>query len=263
MPLCNLHLIALNPGTSPREFLSTLRQHSVKVLSQALVVRWMILPTHMSTVPLLAHNVQWDLLVILDNTCPLPEAVLSQVAALWSATCGIPSALVKNYTALNSTLFNPSSSPTQPALPKTNAESTQKLQLSDELAAYVADLPPEIGAHPVSMLNLLAFNPGKKEQYQQYGKAFSEKVGARHGGKVKVVGNVVAGEAKEEGWDEIAYVHYPTLAHFAAMAGDKDYQEVNERYRLGALKDTFILCTMEIDDHGRLAGTKQAANSRL
>jgi hypothetical protein len=26
------------------------------------------------------------------------------------------------------------------------------------------------------------------------------------------------------------------------------------RYRLGALKDTCILCTMEIDDEGELAG---------
>ena len=58
------------------------------------------------------------------------------------------------------------------------------------------------------------------------------------------------------------------------MLGSSDYQEVNHkyedrcscrerrrltdcnRYRLGALKDTCILCTMEIDDDGELAGGK-------
>jgi len=104
------------------------------------------------------------------------------------------------------------------------------------------------------MLNLLAFNPGKKEQYLKYGAAFAKTVGSKHGGDAKVVGNVVSGQGKEEGWDEIAIAHYPSVQHFAAMLGSRDYQEVNHKYRLGALKDTCILCTMEIGDDGELAG---------
>jgi hypothetical protein len=49
------------------------------------------------------------------------------------------------------------------------------------------------------------------------------------------------------------------LEHFAAMLGSKDYQEVNHKYRLGALKDTFILCTMEIGDDGELVGGRDDA----
>jgi len=67
---------------------------------------------------------------------------------------------------------------------------------------------------------------------------------------------VVGGQGKQDGWDEIALAHYPSLEHFAAMLGSSDYQEVNHKHRLGALKDTCILCTMEIDDQGELAGGK-------
>jgi len=109
------------------------------------------------------------------------------------------------------------------------------------------------------MLNLLAFNPGLKEQYQKYGAEFASRVGSRHGGNAKIVGNVISGQGKEEGWDEIAIAHYPSLEHFAAMLGSKDYQDVNHKYRLGALKDTFILCTMEIGDDGELIGGRNGA----
>jgi hypothetical protein len=109
------------------------------------------------------------------------------------------------------------------------------------------------------MLNLLAFNPGRKEQYLKYGAEFAARVGSRHGGNAKIVGHVVSGQGKDEGWDEIAIAHYPSLEHFAAMLGSKDYQDVNQTYRLGALKDTCILCTMEIGDDGELIGGKDSA----
>jgi hypothetical protein len=104
------------------------------------------------------------------------------------------------------------------------------------------------------MLNLLAFAPGKKEQYLQYGAAFGERVGKRHGGNAKIVGTVVGGQGKGEGWDEVAIAHYPSLRHFEAMLGSRDYQEVNQRFRLGSLRDTCILCTMEVGLDGELAG---------
>lgn len=90
-----------------------------------------------------------------------------------------------------------------------------------------------------------------KESYLQYGKAFATKVGSKRGGNAKLVGTVVDvnGKKKQEGdggWDEIALAHYPSIMHFADMVGSKDYQEVNEKYRVGALRDTFILFTSEI-----------------
>jgi hypothetical protein len=119
------------------------------------------------------------------------------------------------------------------------------------------------------MLNLLSFVPGEKEEYLKYGSAFAKSIGSRHGGNAKIVGNVIStsdadksrekGKEEGEGWDEIAIAHYPSLRHFAAMAGSKDYQDVNKKYRVGALRDTFILCTMEIGEDGELAGGSGAA----
>lgn len=49
------------------------------------------------------------------------------------------------------------------------------------------------------MLNLLSFIPNKKQNYLRYDAAFAERVGIRHGGVAKIVGNVVSGQGKEEG----------------------------------------------------------------
>lgn len=64
------------------------------------------------------------------------------------------------------------------------------------------------------------------------------------------MGRVVGGQARDEGWDEALLVHYPSLYHFAAMVGDDEYLEINKMHRLGALRDTAILCVMEIDVRG-------------
>jgi uncharacterized protein (DUF1330 family) len=93
------------------------------------------------------------------------------------------------------------------------------------------------------MLNLLAFNPGMKDSYLKYGKAFAETIGSRRGGNAKIVGNVID---KAQGWDEIAVAHYPSILHFADMLASEDYQAVNHRHRIPSLKDTCILCTSEI-----------------
>ncbi|KAL2156922.1 hypothetical protein VTH06DRAFT_2318 [Thermothelomyces fergusii] len=159
--------------------------------------------------------------------------------------------------------------------------SSQDLQLSREWASWMAALPWPAREHPVSMLNLLAFHPGMREQYGRYGAEFARGPGARHGARLKLVGRVLAhgpgvgddggggggfgeeaAEEEEGGWDEIAYVHYPTIRHFAAMAASEEYQELNRRYRLGALRDTFILCCQEIDSDGELVAAN-AGSSKL
>lgn len=45
----------------------------------------------------------------------------------------------------------------------------------------------------------------------------------------------------------MALAHYPSLKHFADMAGSEDYQQANHKWRVPSLKDTFILCTTELD----------------
>lgn len=104
------------------------------------------------------------------------------------------------------------------------------------------------------MLNLLAFRPGKKEEYLKYGAEFSKSIGSKRGGDAKIVGSVIHDREEEgEGWDEIALAHYPSILHFADMLGSEDYQEVNRKFRVPSLRDTCILCTSEVglDDDDR------------
>ncbi|KAI0432572.1 hypothetical protein F5Y09DRAFT_135890 [Xylaria sp. FL1042] len=287
MVLCSFHLIALKDGTTPSTLLSSLRKAGISPIVQARVFRWMILPTQLSAGYLLARNIHWDMLLVLPENTQIPTSLrTTSIAAEWTATVGTSAKLLSNYAPLNAELLHPRA-PVAPASldleAAARADSSQNLELTPELAEFIASLPAHLRSHPVSMLNLLSFNPGKQAQYVKYGQEFSARVGARHGGRVKIVGKVTGsgvggrrGEEEEddatnkqqqqqqqqqkEGWDEIAFVHYPTIAHFASMAGDKDYQDVNHKYRLGALKDTFIICVLEITDDGEVVGAAKKEN---
>ncbi|KAI0815964.1 hypothetical protein GGR55DRAFT_686655 [Xylaria sp. FL0064] len=268
MVLCSFHLIALKDGTTPSTLLSALRKAGIKPIVQARVFRWMIFPTQLSAGHLLARNIHWDMLLVLpENSQINPSIRAASIAAEWTATVGTSAKLLSGYAPLNAELLNPRV-PVAPANldleAAARADSSQNLELTPELAEFIGSLPAHLRSHPVSMLNLLSFNPGKQAQYVKYGQEFSARVGARHGGRVKIVGKVTGSgvqQQQKEGWDEIAFVHYPTIAHFASMAGDKDYQDVNHKYRLGALKDTFIICVLEVTDDGEVVGTAKKENN--
>jgi uncharacterized protein (DUF1330 family) len=218
----------------------------------------MILPTRISAGHLLSRNTHWDLLLAVEGGAVIPAASQADIAAIWTASCGLSAQALSSYASLNAALLNKPRGLVKlgDLSERSEGDSSQNLELSSEWVQWIAALPPSAREQPVSMLNLLAFNPGKKEQYKQYGTEFSNRVGSRHGGHVKLVGRVVESQARADGWDEIAWVHYPSITHFAAMSASKDYQDVNKQYRLGALKDTFILCCQEINDDGELAAAK-------
>ncbi|KAI0971331.1 hypothetical protein F4678DRAFT_432492 [Xylaria arbuscula] len=290
MVLCSIHLIALKEGTTPPTLLSSLHQAGINPIVQARVFRWMILPKELSAGHLLARNIRWDMLLVLSTDEPsiAPSLRQSSIAAEWTATVGTSARLLAGYAALNAQLLHPAPGTVPPATldlaAAAQSDSSQKnLELTPELADFVATLPARLRSHPVSMLNLIAFNPGKQPEYVKYGQEFSARVGARYGGRVKIVGKVTSSGAgggggrgehdsaaaaektrqekrQEAGWDEIAFVHYPSIAHFASMAGDKDYQDVNQKYRLGALRDTFIICALEITDDGEVVGGAKNEN---
>ncbi|KAF2750350.1 hypothetical protein M011DRAFT_465116 [Sporormia fimetaria CBS 119925] len=261
MPLCTIHLLSLKPSPDPLPtFLSTLSSTSLKPLVISRVIRWIILPTSLSTDTLLAQNIHWDLLLILLSTSPLPSSLQSQIAHQWSVTAGIPSRLLADFHAKNKNLLHPNPSDVPPPSgsltnPQT-ADSTQHLELSPELQSWIRTFTSSgsaAGKGAVSMLNLLAFKENMKPSYLQYGAAFAKSIGSKRGGAAKLVGTVVGVVGKEktkkegEGeWDEIALAHYPSILHFADMLAGEDYQRVNKEFRVPALRDTFILCTSEI-----------------
>ncbi|KAH7074477.1 hypothetical protein BKA63DRAFT_595968 [Paraphoma chrysanthemicola] len=275
MPLCTLHLLALHTTTpNPlHTFLSTLKSSTLTPLVISRVIRWIILPTQLSTEHLLARNTRWDLLLILPSTDPLPPQLEKLVQHHWSITAGVPSRLLTDFAAKNTRLLHPepSSVPAiQQRAPSATGskvplqQSSQALELSTGLESWIREFTQngeKEAAGAVSMFNLLAFKDGMKAEYLKYGKAFAERVGSRHGGDAKIVGNVVAaspaaaqssssngvsGDASGDGWDEIALAHYPSILHFRDMLLSEEYQDVNKRHRVGSLRDTAILMTSEV-----------------
>lgn len=228
----------------------------VKPLVASRTVRWIIKPEKLSVSRLL--DTDWDLLIILPASTQLPEAYLGKdwATAHWTVTAGVPSSLVNDFEARNQRLLHPQPGDV-PALtgaldkPRVT-ESTQGLELNGELLDWSKTFKlGQDGA--VSMLNLLAFNTGKEmhESYLRYGKAFAESIGKRRGGTAKIVGRVVSKQGTDgedtAGWDEVALAHYPSIRHFTDMLASEDYQAVNHKDRLPALRDTCILCTTELD----------------
>ncbi|EMF12439.1 uncharacterized protein SEPMUDRAFT_85431 [Sphaerulina musiva SO2202] len=284
MPLTTLYLLSLAPNTSISQYLRALNSYPVKPLITAKPVRWIITPEKFS--PELLETT-WDLFLILDpstssSSSPsppkIPQTYLGKdwIKNSWTLTAGIPSSLLQDFSQKNSRLLYPQENNT--TLPNFTgslqnpllADSSQKLELSPDLldwsqkfsssssssssstsSSSSSSRPGQNGA--VSMLNLLAFWPGKEahESYLQYGKAFGESIGKRRGGKAKIVGKVVRqegeGDHQDGWWDEVALAHYPTIHHFTDMLASEDYQKVNHEFRLPALKDTCILCTTELD----------------
>jgi hypothetical protein len=96
----------------------------------------------------------------------------------------------------------------------------ERLEVSPALLAFLREFEARPGGPdcPMTMLNLLHFQPDGKPSYFKYGQAFKDVAGKR-GGDAKIVGNIVpppegaddarAGKGETEWWNEISIVHYP------------------------------------------------------
>ena len=125
---------------------------------------------------------------------------------------------------------------------------------------------------PVSMLNLLAYNPGKRSQFQQYIAAFAASVGIKHGGEAQLLGSNIHSwssrhaehelnveEAKRSergydveggsvvGWEDVGLIWYPSIWHFAMLLDDPEYAEADRKFKIGTLRDGPILCCTEVE----------------
>ncbi|KAF7877365.1 hypothetical protein EAF04_001047 [Stromatinia cepivora] len=191
--------------------------------------------------------------MILPNTDILPSSLQNLILHQWQVTAGVPSRLFQDFTSKNKKLLKPRSEDIPPLTGRLNEHSTtssaQALELSPPLLEWTKTFSKQEGRGAVSMLNLLAFKPGLKEQYLKYGSEFAKSIGSKRGGIAKIVGTVIHEENPKERseWDEVALAHYPSIEHFADMLASEDYQEGNRKHRVGSLKDTFILCTTELD----------------
>ena len=285
MPPCTLHLFSLQSPT----IISTLLSEILPELPQppitaARPIRWIIQPSYISSAELLRplgpssaipNATDWDVLLILHSTARIPPSLLSNhVRAHFSLTIGIPSSLLKAYAHKNERLLHPEAGGIPEltgALRKPRiAQTAQRLELTSELQDWALQYMKQRGrgSGAVSMLNLLSFHSGPKprSQYAKYGRAFAESIGSSRGGEAKIVGKVVSHETgKEERkgkvWEEVALAHYPSVLHFADMVASEDYQEVNQRFRVGSLRDTCILMTSELDEE-ILEGVRRGLLSR-
>lgn len=271
MPLCTLYLLALRrTSTDPlNKFLATLASSQTRPLLVSRVIRWIILPSQLSTENLLARNIHWDILLVLPSSTKLDSSLESLVEHTWTVTAGVPSRLLEDFSSKNAKLLNLPANQVPPLSSGLKdpsvTESAQGLELSGDILSWIKDFHANGGAEgrgAISMFNLLSFKPQMKSSYLEYGKAFAKSIGNKRGGVAKIVGTVadVNGVVKKEddgSWDEIAIAHYPSLLHFADMLAAEDYQKVNKKYRVPALKDTCILYTSEIEVHKALGGAQK------
>lgn len=206
MPVSIIILLSLK--TSIPTFVLTLRQTSLKPLVVAKVARWIITPSSLSTAALLQRSQPWDLLLILPLASPsLPSNLLGMIQDQWSIQAGIPSKTLASFQTTNKQLLHPSAEDIPPPTgalshPKI-APSSQALELSAELLQWISSARSPKGA--VSMLNLLAFHAGRKDEYLQYGQAFAESIGSARGGVAKLVGKVIPGTCSDgcQDWEEV------------------------------------------------------------
>ncbi|EPQ27243.1 uncharacterized protein PFL1_05166 [Pseudozyma flocculosa PF-1] len=295
MPLCTLHLVRLDSGTTIRGFLIQLLRHAssseagqgFRVVTASQVRHPVVLATRLDST--LLNSTMWDLVVLLapipstststSTSAPppttFPAALEEQLAAHYTVVTGVPSKLVDGYSETTRRL-NAAQSPPLTALgspPSTTppsrstatektVSSSQNLELSPTLLDFAYRLRQHLGhAGSVTMLNLMHFHstPGAMESYHRYGQGFAT-VGGSKGGNAKIVGVVVPPpaqssydsrgdrqRAKQDWWNECSLVHYPSIDHFCDMAADPEYQRINAEHRLGALRDTTLICTTEID----------------
>lgn len=243
------------------EFLSSLTQssHSPPPTFAAKVVNWAFRPTKLSINPLLTQDPPWDILLIFPGaTQSLPPALDKVIRAQWSITFEEEVDANSSFQRLIGVQAGQETSPLTGAwrhdLPPEveTEEGTLELKMTTAMQKWISALgQQEDGKGQVSMFNLMAFEDSSHRMgYMRYVDEFVKGTGTRWGGKGKVAGNVVSCSSTAEGvheWDTMVIAQYPSIYHFAEMLVSEDYQEIDRKYRAGNLRDTLILCTLELE----------------
>lgn len=230
---------------------------------------------------------KWDYLIIANsssnNPLDLPTYLHSQTTSHWSIAAPVDdtslSALPKSNTKRATTTpprLPPGWSPTDPsgihasqpppdleaslalsAIPLGAPKTTPPTGLKTFIPTFTTTHPG-----PVSMLNLVACNPGRRQDFFGYVAEFSNSIGSRWGGEPQFFGTGVTDWSSrvaegsevadpERGgsgvWEDVALVWYPSLWHFAKLLDDPDYAEADRRFKVGVLRDNPILCCTPVE----------------
>lgn len=247
-----VHLLSLTIPISV--FLKTPSELSPAPLFTAKVARWIHAPESIDTDPLVSEG--WDLLLIYPDTTQLPSLLQGHVRTAWSVTAKVSLDTIEKLAAANTQTL-PDKTPEIPPVPtedgqQRTSDEDVSLSITPELEAWSCSFAASSeGSKPVLMLSLLAY--ASKEKYLGYIKAFNEGSGTKYGGAAKMIGEVVAPrddyEGKQHeasGWDDIALVQYPSIKHFVEMVKSEGYKEADRKWKVGSLKDTGLLCVVEV-----------------
>jgi uncharacterized protein (DUF1330 family) len=109
-----------------------------------------------------------------------------------------------------------------------------------DLKRFLAEDP----GGPVVMLNLLRFDPAKREGYQEYAQRiqpFLDEIGA----KIVYVGDcssLLVGPDTHD-WDSVLLVRYPSRQAFSSMVANPGYQQITG-LRTESLSDAVLQATV-------------------
>ena len=111
------------------------------------------------------------------------------------------------------------------------------------------------------MLNFVSYQPYPfaADSYKKYLDGVQAGPAKRAGTQVKFKGVVAPsnrGLVKGE-WDLVLMAQYPSFKHFVDMGFDPEYQELNQKYRMPALRDLCILMTTEVDLEWTILGSQK------
>lgn len=246
-----IHLLALS--TTLSSFLVSVAVLQPQPLAVAKVEGW-VHPPENTSVDSLVTGRSWDILLVLRGGGAIPESLKATVNASWSITAKVSSGMVDNYREMNKTMLHPkpedipelrARATGETTVPRQDQSQALAFQVSPELDAWFRSFSTTNGAGPVSMFNVLSY--ADKDKYMGYIKAFGESLTPHYGGTPKIFGEVVASGGEGKVWDDVAIVQYPSITHFADMLASEEYAAIDRKHKVGALKDTGILCIVDLD----------------
>lgn len=180
MPGLTLHLLAFkNSSYDAKTFVAQLRSNpSVKIVVASRPRHVVVQPTVLDVNPLLTQK--WDLMLLLQPTggqtleqsSLIPSELQDVILTEYRILAGIPSKLLGSFPETDAKLKKQAPPPLTGSLSKIRSQSketSQSLEVSPELLAFMDKLTLEHDK-PVTMLNLLHFHhPDGKKNYFQYG----------------------------------------------------------------------------------------------